>query len=376
MTEQFIRGVFFPLIRTGLGLEEAPIAIDESDAEQAGRLSAGQAILPIVLAGLEKQGVPRAWLRELDRERMNCVYRHVVRDDALRKIGGALNAAAIPFILLKGAVLKDLYPEPWMRTSSDLDVLVREEDLDRAVAAIEGAAGFKFDKRNYHDVTMLSAQLCLELHFSIKENMPGIDALLERVWDYARPVESGYEMRLTPEFQLFHVLAHMSYHMVHGGLGVRPFLDLWLLQKKTAYDENTLRGMCASCGILTFYETACALLRAWMEGAAHTEVTAVLETYCLDGGVFGSADNGAAQREHRGLSYILHRLFVNREVLEGMYPGLRGKAWQMPLFQVRRWLRLLDRGKRRGALAEVKRMSAADKTAIESFDALLKTLGL
>ena len=35
---------------------------------------------------------------------------------------------------------------------------------------------------------------------------------------------------MTPEYLIFHNVAHMSYHFSHGGLGVRPYIDLYLLR--------------------------------------------------------------------------------------------------------------------------------------------------
>ena len=49
----------------------------------------------------------------------------------------ALTQAAVPFLPLKGAVMRQYYPEAWMRTSSDIDILIRESDLDRCVELLE-----------------------------------------------------------------------------------------------------------------------------------------------------------------------------------------------------------------------------------------------
>ena len=49
-------------------------------------------------------------------EKMNFVYQ-IVCD--------ALERAQIPYLPLKGAVLRQYYPQPWMRTNSDIDILVR-----------------------------------------------------------------------------------------------------------------------------------------------------------------------------------------------------------------------------------------------------------
>ncbi len=376
MTESFIRNVLFPVIRSGMGLDAPPVSVSREDFESLRHLGRMQAVLPVIWAGLMKQEVPPAWLEELQTERMECIYRHMLRDYALQKICEVFEAESIPYVPLKGAVVCDLYPEAWMRTSSDLDVLVREEDLQRAVQALEEKADFHADLRNYHDVTMTGNGLCLELHFHLKENMANLDRLLAEVWNYVNPAPEGCRYEMTPEYQLFHILSHMAYHMVKGGLGIRPFLDLWLLREKMAYSEPKLRELCAECGILKFYESSCALLAVWMTDAPHTETTRELEQYCLSGSVFGSKAFGAEQREHRGLGYLAHRLFASREVLEEMYPRLRKRPFLLPLYQMKRWTRLMNPRKRKGALSEIKRLSSVEQETVSAYDGLLRRLGL
>ena len=64
------------------------------------------------------------------------------------------------------------------------------------------------------------------------ENIEKLDRALERVWDYASPIADGrMEHRLTNEYLVFHVLAHMAAHFINGGCGVKPFVDLYLLKK-------------------------------------------------------------------------------------------------------------------------------------------------
>ncbi len=376
MTDKRFEELLFGLIRNGLGISSPLPPIRQEDIRRLEELGFRQSILPILWEGMKEQQLPSEWIRSMDRNRLKSIYRSLMRSDALEQISQCFQTARISYLPLKGAVLQELYPEPWMCTSSDLDILVHEEDLYRAVACLEESTDFRFEKRNYHDVTLVSKQICLELHFSIKENMPNLDPLLSRVWNYAEAAEDGCRYGMSPAFQIFHVLAHMSYHMVCGGLGIRPFLDLWLLREKTEYDEEQLREMCRSCGILKFYEAACELLEVWMKGGEHSETTRALQELCLGGGVFGSADSGARMRDHRGLAYVLHRLFVGRNVLEEMYPALRSRPILLPLYQVKRWLRLMNPHKRKAAMAELERVHAVSRENISSYDALLKSLGL
>ena len=245
MTDDFSRGVLYPVLRSGMGLEQKNIPLSQDDCRTLFSLGQQQAILPVIYRGLRKQGVPREWLEEQKQAQSTCLYRYVLLDDALKKIGAALDKAGIPWLPLKGAVIRDLYPEAWLRTSTDVDVLVHPEDLERALQALEAETDFRTGDRDYHDVAMNSPNVLLELHFSLLENSERLDPLLARVWEFAVPTGQGCRWEMAPEYLLFHILAHMSYHLLHGGLGLRPFLDLWLLEHRTVFDREKLRLLSA-----------------------------------------------------------------------------------------------------------------------------------
>ncbi len=370
--------ILFSVIRRGMGLSKTDVVLSENDCNFLYHCGINQSILPIIWEGIRDLDVSSDWRDKFNRTSMIDARNYVMRDYALNQIARTLDKTQIPYIFLKGSVLCALYPEEWMRTSFDIDVLVPEQKTDAASELIEKETDFKFQKRNYHDISMVSPYLHLELHFNIKEHMDNIDKLLEHVWDYAVTSGDGNKFILTPEFQVFHVIAHMSYHMVHGGPGIRPFLDLWLLRNKTSYDEETVRQMCSNCGILTFYERSCSLVDAWMTGKPVPEELAMLEKYALNGGVFGNKENALAsrQRAHRGLSYYFNRVFMSRELLETEYPELKDKPYQLLVCQTKRWLRLLNPKKRRQVREEISTVRAMKSETIDSFDKLLVSLGL
>lgn len=372
-----IRNKLFDLIRAGLGQSGINLQLSDEDYSVLLEVGTRQGINPILHRGLLKTAGSSAAIEAFDRARLKDIGQMVHISDAIEKISAALNEADIPYIPLKGAVLRNLYPEKSLRTSCDIDFLVKEKDLAKAVESIEAKTKFKSRKRNYHDISMVAPSVHLELHFNIKENMENIDTLLGRVWEYAVPDEKS-RYKLTPEFQIFHVIAHMSYHIVHGGLGIRPFLDLWLLRTKTEFDEETVRQMCFSCNILTFYEKCCELADAWMTGKPVRNDLVMLEEYSLKGGVFGSTEGVLAskQREHRSLSYIFHRVFLSKKLMETQYPELKKKPYLLPVCHVHRWMRLLDPKRRRRIKYETKLAMTLNPESIDAYDALLASLGL
>lgn len=375
---EMLHDKLFAVIRSGMGLEVPQIVLTQEECIEILKIGRRQSILPIILEGLKTNQIPSDYYKEYDSAWIKTLYQTVQQQDALKRVSNALESAAISYILLKGAVLRGLYPSAVLRTSCDIDILVREESLDSAVKVIEQNAGFKVIGHSYHDISMVDSHVHLELHFNIKENMENIDCLLEKAWEYAFPDKNDYCCKFSTEFQLFHVVSHMSYHMVHGGIGIRPFIDLWLLRNRTEYDEPVLRDMCSKCKILTFYEKSCSMVDSWMCGKKVDSSLSEYENCCLNGGVYGASETELAskKRHKRWIRYVWDRMFVNREWLETEFPEIRRKPYLIPSRQIKRWKRLLDKEKRRMIRQDINSLRSVDQETIEAFDALLTSLGL
>lgn len=310
---------------------------------------------------------------------MLAVYRYEKINYELGRLRKVLNEAEIPFIPLKGSVLRRYYPEPWMRTSCDIDVLVHEEAVDQTAQIIVEKLGYTYEKKQYHDISLMSdGGVHLELHHSIKENKANIDALLSECWDYATVLD-GYECEFTNEFFYFHQIAHASYHFLHGGCGVRPILDLYLLQRKMPFDSTVLDEMLERSGIKKFFEAAQALSEVWFGSGEHTDVTRRMEDYLLRGGVYGSTANSMAvgqQKEKGRLGYIINRIWLPYELLCITYPRLKGRKYLQFFYEMKRWFRIFNseaRKHKRRDLDAIKKLSAKHKSDV---NCMLNELGL
>lgn len=319
-------------------------------------------------------------LRLLQQAAAVAVFRYARFDDELKRICDTLDRAGIDFIPLKGAVVRDLYPEPWMRTSGDIDVLVHKEDLERAAAALTRELSYTADeKMNYHDLLLVAPSgVHVELHFSIRENTEHIDTLLSRVWDYAR-LADGSRYVLTDEFLAFHLIAHMSYHFAGGGCGIRPLLDVFLLMRQRDVDEAVLRDYLSQCAVETFCDRVRELIGVWFEDRPATPTTALMTRFILDGGTYGSRMQRQAvaqEREGGKVRYLLGRVFMPYSRLKQKYPVLRSHPILFPFMQVRRWIELFSGGKLKRAVTEVRRSRRIEKERSEETRDLLRQLGL
>lgn len=282
---------------------------------------------------------------KFQKQMMLAVYRYEKINYEFGRLRKVLNEAKIPFIPLKGSVLRRYYPEPWMRTSCDIDALVHEKAVDQTAQIIVDKLGYTYEKKQYHDISLMSdGGVHLELHHTIKENNANIDALLSDCWDYAAP-SGDYEYCFINEFFYFHQIAHASYHFLHGGCGVRPILDLYLLQRKMPFDSTVLDEMLEKSGIKKFFDAAKAISEVWFGSGEHTDVTRRMEDYLLRGGVYGSTQNSMAvgqQKEKGRLGYIINRIWLPYEFLCITYPRLNGRKYLQFFYEIKRWLRIFN----------------------------------
>lgn len=260
----------------------------------------------------------------------------------------ALDQAKIPYMPLKGAVIRPLFPEPAMRTSCDIDILVKPEDLESARSVLTDTLGYRFDQEGQHDLSLYSLnETHIELHFRlIGDDLTGIiDQPLLDVWQYAMPAQEGTCRYVLPEeVSYYYHIAHMAKHMMVGGCGIRPLIDTYLLNRKISFDREKRDKILQSGGLVTFARQMEALSAVWFEGAPHTPITEQLEDYIVHGGNFGSTSNKIAIMQTKLGSkgaYTRSRIWLKFDELRFQYPVIEKHRYLIPVCQVRRWFRLV-----------------------------------
>ena len=108
---------------------------------------------------------------KFDEQIFTAVYRYENINYELERLKETLEEAKIPFIPLKGSVIRKYYPEPWMRTSCDIDILVKEKDADNAAEYLQTQLQYGVDRKGQHDVSVFTASnVHVELHFKLLDS--------------------------------------------------------------------------------------------------------------------------------------------------------------------------------------------------------------
>ena len=381
--------IFFELLRFEVcGMEisfETKKEIIPESFSSIYKLAKSHDLAHVVAEALNKNGfLPEDSSEEILflKERNMAIYRYEQMQYEYIRITRTLEESNIPYMPLKGAVLRKYYREPWQRTSCDIDILVREEDLKKAVKALEKDTDFRVKgKLKHHDLSMFSSMgVHLELHYSICEYREQLDQVLSQVWNYAYPVKTkSYHYVLSNEFFMFHILAHMAFHFIRGGCGVRTVLDIWILNRFMPYDRNKVEELCEKAGILTFFHTVYLLADVWFFGKEGNELTEQVGKYILEAGVYGTKENRMAVNsvQSRGrFKYLISYIFPPYSMLIKQYPIVKKFKILYPFFIVYRWFARLFQGRAKSALKNVKVAVKQTGQRVDDVQKILKNLDL
>ncbi len=358
--------VLFHLIRCEL-LGETPEqyivdSIDDSTLQKLYKISKTHDIATIVWNSLAKLNVASQEVKDkFVKQQMLAVYRYERSKYELKQISEFLNENKIEFIALKGSVLRDYYPEPWMRTSCDIDILVHEEDIEKAKDLLIQKMEYKFLVRGSHDIEFMSpSDIRVELHYSLIEDDIALkaDIPLNKVWEFTTPAEEYPMMRkISNEMFYYYHIAHMVKHFLSGGCGIRPFIDLFIMNQQFAFDKDKKKELLVQGGLLKFASEIENLTEIWFNGKSHTELSQKMEYYLLSGGLYGTVQNKVAvQQTQKGgkFQYVWSRIWLSFDKLKFQYPILNKHKWLFPFCQICRWFRMIFCGKVKRSTTELK----------------------
>ena len=377
-----VEQTMFCLLRNEMKGEPLPEGKNPYQSPELYQLSRRQDVCHLVADALIRNDLlsdKNSVLKAYNRMQLTAIYREVQLRDTTERIRSILQAGKIPYIPLKGSVIRGFYPEPWMRTSCDIDILVRESDIKRAIELLK-ENGFETDGvLHFHDVSLFLNDVHVELHYNILEDMKQVDQVLQAVWDHAVQ-KDGMEYELTPSFFMFYHLAHMFYHFSHGGCGVRFILDYWILREKNFFDEKDLLPLLEECRLLPFYRYTSKLADYWFDGVGELdELSALVGEHILAGGVYGDRESGNAAsiaRKKGRFFYLFSLAFPSFLDMSVQYPVLKKCPVLLPFCYIIRAFRKMIGKDRKDSWGKFNRTVKQKPSRISAMETLLDELGI
>lgn len=327
---------------------------------------------PLVQLGLDKDGLFFAQITK-------SMYISANQVNAGKRISAALEKAGIVHQLLKGTVMKGMYPKPELRQMSDIDLLVKEEDFEKTDKALASEEFSYVRKEDHHDIYLNKTKVMVELHRCLYAAHVDVNQ-----HDYftsfkkTTPVKGcRYAMEFSKEDFYVYMVAHMARHFYARGCGIRYLMDIYIYRKLYEKEMNReyVKDELSKCGILSFEKHASELADIWLDGKPSNSFYDDLFEYLLDSGIYGKDSNGIWNKYMRmnnlsegdspkNIKRIYY--FPPAECLKDDFPWVGKHHWLLPFAWTARAFRALTRKKSRSRQALVKEVSADEARSMQN----------
>lgn len=385
--KQPIEKIFISLVRYEITGEELSCDIKNLISAETlpliYRLSKLHDLAHLIGDALDKSGllhVDGNYKNKFLKERNLALFRYEQMRFEFDVITAEFEENQIPFTILKGSAIRNLYPAPWLRTSSDIDLLIDAKFIPQLKALFVDKLGYEF-KREGDDTYSVFTKLGvhIEIHVDLSRDFKEGN-FNSQIHEYLTAYnDSRYAKVLNHEAFYTHMLAHMAKHVIHGGCGVRAFLDIWLINKNWQFDHQKLTEILTKNNLLNFEKAVVDLSNVWFENCSRTPLSLDFEEFILHGGIYGNFENQIAVSKAKSDgkdSGILKKIFLPYSQLKYAYPVLQKHKWLTPIFEVVRWFRIIFKGRAKILSKQIKANKQVTEEQTDKTVNLLKQLGL
>lgn len=315
---------FFALLRAGLWEQSVQLtAFEPLDFDKLYEMADGQSVVGLLAAGLEHV-VDRRIIKQEALPFMKKVYSLEGRNQAMNDFIGdlicRLKEAGIKTLLVKGQGVAQCYERPQWRSSGDIDLLLDEDNYQRAKAFLMPLASFsekELSSRLHLGMTIDS--WAVELHGTLRS--PMLRKMNRTIDDVQRDTFENGHVRIwrngeedvplpSPDNDIIFIFSHIIQHLFGEGIGLRQICDwcrlLWTY--RDSIDLALLESRIREMGLLTEWKTFASFVVAnlgmpveamplYDSASCWTRKSRRLKTFILHVGNFGqNRDNSYYQK--------------------------------------------------------------------------------
>lgn len=336
-------------------------------------------------------------LPEFQSAMVSSTFHYVNRNDAINKIHDLFCNSQIEYFIFKGSEIAQYYPVPQLRTMGDTDILVHEEDRERAHRLLLDLGMINHSKGKNEWVYFYKG-MEFELHCRLMNEKwlgiipPHFDFMNCR-WEYTKKDVDSTKFHLDTSYHFVFILLHLRKHFINSGVGFRQFVDIAVMQLKCNLNWNWIEAKLTELYILDFAKTCFALIERWFEidfpisanldDKFYAEATETI----IANGVFGfdNDDNRAnyvilqlkRDRTYK-IKNALSVAFPSYEILRRMsdYKFINGKPWLLPITWLYRFISKIFSPKAKSAISSIKTPFTVDDSSINARIDTLRKWGI
>ena len=297
----------------------------------------------------------------------------------------AFEEEKIDYALLKGSVIMNYYPKPYVRSMADVDILVRVGQYDR-IEPIMRRFGYEQGTESDHEYNWQKGRVHIELHkYLIPSYNKRYYAYFGDGWALMRQTENTTAYTMTDEDCFVYAFTHYAKHFRDGGIGIKHLTDLWVCKRACPnMDEKYILKGLKHLGLDEFYANVMQTASAWFDGGEMTEIAQTLTSEIISSGAYGRADsyrkaealrNAPAAGKKSKFRWVMRKIFLPYKNMCIKYPFLRYVPILLPVMWVVRWIAAMI-CKPKNVKKNVHDARNMSQEAVDEYRAYLASLGL
>lgn len=282
------------------------------------------------------------------------LYKSIQYEAESNDICSCLSSLGYKHMLLKGAILKNYYPDPAMREFCDCDILC-EEAFSEELKDYMFSAGYEINARIENCISYKKLPFYLfEIHKTLiekKDNKP--------IWDYYSSIsnkllpddENEFSLHFTDEDFYIYMTTHTYLHYSSFGTGLRALLDtyVFLKGKGSSLDFDYILQEMQKLGISEYESTLRSLslkMLSYPQELSLNEDEIEMLRYMAGSATYGVWDNyvrNTLKKEYddgssfiQKLRYIVRRILPDKQSIKVSYPLIEKHSYLLPLGYIHR----------------------------------------
>ena len=332
---------FLDMVSASIKGLPVPVCPENISSEFIYKLSVRNAVQGILYLAVQSGAITLSSeiQAKLQKSYMAILAREATQQEEIEYIRNVFNEENIEFMFLKGTHLKALYPTPEMRFMVDMDILVKEQSMNKGSDLIL-ARGFTQEMNNGKDIVLVKKPfLTIELHKMLFVEEYFMHDYFSSVWDRVEK-SSDFEYKMPINDLYVYTLAHLAEHYLEAGSCFRPLMDLYLMEK--SYDNldfDYINEQFKVIGIDKFAMKIRQLYKCIFDDAEYNDDLVTMENYI----VFGAPVNNASEvsravRTSKSKSErFLESAFPKLKHMKLKYPILEKMPFLLPIFWIVRF---------------------------------------
>lgn len=195
------------------------------------------------------------------KDMLGTYYYQINLEKDSKEIEKALVREKIPYFIVKGPKVAEMFPIPKLRVMGDVDLVIHTNDREKCHKLIQQFGYVCVSRREDREWQYYKNRIEIELHDRLvyKETVNGIghEDFFNDCWKYV------YEGELDWNFHLMFLIFHLRKHLMNKGVGFRQFMDLTVVAQKAAINWAWIEEKLKETRMLAFAKRCYGFIYKW-----------------------------------------------------------------------------------------------------------------